>query len=201
MFQKVLPKLFNDKFYTTLTSLIGYLCRQFTFISEVGIKCPTVATIRWLSLGRVLKWLVWHCAKVMNYIDKKNPSCRPSMSWLIAAMLMHGVTAKVDMLFNSLQAKQLLIRQQIALFDDFVSRLRELVGVIGTLTDAQIRGFGINDLPRLMSLVDAGIFFGVSVEKIVAFRKGRGSFTMVEYANFDAESAASLVDLFRALLI
>ena len=75
------------------------------------------------------------------------------------------------------------------------------MGVIGTLTDAQIRGFGINDLPRLMSLVDAGIFFGVSVEKIVAFRKGRGSFTMVEYAKFDAESAASLVDLFRALLI
>ena len=38
-------------------------------------------------------------------------------------------------------------------------------------------------------------------EKIVAFMKGRGLFTMVEYAKFDAESAASLVDSFGALFI
>ena len=73
--------------------------------------------------------------------------------------------------------------------------------VIGPLSDARIGAFGIENLPRFMIPVDAGIVFGVSVENIVAFMKGRGSFTMVEYAKFDAESAASLVDSFGALFI
>ena len=109
MFQKVVSNLGGNEFYTTITSLIGYLRRQFNFIGEVGGKCPTVATTRWLSLGSFLKWLVWHRSEVMNYLDLKNPSCRPSVSWWIAALSMQGVTAEVDVLFKSLQAKQLLI--------------------------------------------------------------------------------------------
>ena len=68
------------------------------------------------------------------------------------------------MLFNYLQSKQLLIRQHLALFDEFVSRLRELVGVIGPLSDARIGAFGIDKPPRFMIPVNAGIVFGVSVE-------------------------------------
>ena len=49
--------------------------------------------------------------------------------------------------------------------------------------------------------VDAGSFFGLSIDNIVAFVKGRGSFSMVEYAKLDAESAASLVDSFGALFV
>lgn len=60
VFQKAVSKLCDDTFYHTLTSLIRYLRRQFNFIAEIGGKCPKVATTRWLSLGRVLKWLVLH---------------------------------------------------------------------------------------------------------------------------------------------
>ena len=73
--------------------------------------------------------------------------------------------------------------------------------VIGSLSDAHIGAFGLDKLPRFMIPVDAGILFGVYVENIVAFMKGRGSFTMVEYAKFDADSAASLVDSFGYLFI
>ena len=38
VFQKVVSKLCDYEFYTTLTSLIGYLRRQFNFIGEVGGK-------------------------------------------------------------------------------------------------------------------------------------------------------------------
>ena len=69
------------------------------------------------------------------------------------------------MLFNYLQYKQLLILQQLALFDELVSQLRELVGVIRPLSDAQIGAFGLDNLPFFMSPVNAGIIFGVSVEK------------------------------------
>ena len=75
------------------------------------------------------------------------------------------------------------------------------MGVIGTFSDAQIGAFGLDNLPRFMRPVDAGIVFGVYVENISALMKGRRSFTMVEYAKFDAESAASLVDSFGALFI
>ena len=171
------------------------------FMGEVGGKCPTVATTHWLSLGRVLKWLVRHRAKVMNYLDLENPSCRPSVSWWIVSLLMQGVTAKVDVLFKSLQAKQLLIRQQLSLLDDFVSRLKELASVIGPLSDAQIGAFGTDDRPRFMSPVNAGSVFGISIDNIVAFVKGQGPFSMVEYAKLYAESAASLVDSFGDMFV
>ena len=101
-FQKVVSKLCENEFYTTLTSLIVYLLRYFTFISEVGSKCPTVGTPSWLSLVRVLKWLVRYRSKSMKYIDTNNPSCRPSVSWCIPSLLMYGVTAEVEVLFTSL---------------------------------------------------------------------------------------------------
>ena len=184
-----------------LNSLIGYLNRQFNFIGEVGGKCPTVATTRWLSLGRVIKWMVRHRAEVMNYLDLKNPSCRPSVSWWITALSMQGVTAELDMIFKSLQAKQLLIRNQIALLDDFVSRLKELASVIRLLSDAQIGAFGTDDRLRFMIPVDAGSVFGISIDNIVDFVKGRGSSIMAEYAKLDSESATSLVDSFWALFV
>ena len=146
-------------------------------------------------------WLVRHCAEVMNYLDLKNPSCRPSMSWWIAALSMQGVTAEVYVLFNSLQTKQLLIQQQLVLLDDFVSRLKELASVIGPLSDAQIGAFGPDNHPRFISPVDAGIVFGLCIDNIVAFVKVRGLFSMVEYAKLDSESSASLVDSFGALFV
>ena len=52
-----------------------------------------------------------------------------------------------------------------------------------------------------MSPVDAWSVFGLSIDNIVAFVKGRGSFSMVEYAKLDAESAMSLVDSFGDLFV
>ena len=52
-----------------------------------------------------------------------------------------------------------------------------------------------------MSPIDAGSVFGLSIDKIVALVKGRGSFNMVEYVKLDAELAASLVDSFGALFV
>ena len=102
LFQKFVSELCNNEFYTTLTSLIVYLRQHFTFISGVGRKCPTVGTTSWLSLVRVLKWLVRYRSKAMNYSDANNPSCRPSVSWCIPSLLMYGVTAEVEVLFTSL---------------------------------------------------------------------------------------------------
>ena len=87
------------------------------------------------------------------------------------------------------------------MLDDFVSRLKELASVIGPLSDAQIGAFGPDDRPSFMNPNDAGSIFGLSVDNIVAFVKGRGLFSMVEYVNLDAESAASLLNSFGALLV
>eukprot|EP00957_Ditylum_brightwellii_P120619 9201495-Ditylum_brightwellii.AAC.1 len=43
---KAVSKLCNNMFYHALTALIGYLCRQFNFIADVGGKCPKVAAVR-----------------------------------------------------------------------------------------------------------------------------------------------------------
>ena len=75
------------------------------------------------------------------------------------------------------------------------------MGLIGLFSDAQIGAFGIDDHQCFMIPFDAGSVFGVSVDTIVAFLEVLGLFTMVEYAQLDAESAASLVDSFGSMFI
>ena len=75
------------------------------------------------------------------------------------------------------------------------------MGVIRPLSEAQIGALRIDERPCFMSPVDAESVFGVFVDNIFAFVKGQNLFTMMEYANLDAELDASLVDLSGALFV
>ncbi len=67
--QKTVTNFFDDDFYSTLTGLIGYLRRQQNLISDVKYTCPKVADTRWLSLGRVSKWLLTNYIPVTDYLE------------------------------------------------------------------------------------------------------------------------------------
>lgn len=51
--QDVVSGLCKDTFYATLTALIGHLLRQQKLVANMKSTCPTVASTRWISLGRV----------------------------------------------------------------------------------------------------------------------------------------------------
>jgi hypothetical protein len=50
--QHAVSTLLEDEFYSSLTSVIGYLRRQLTFVADMKARCPQVVTTRWLSLGK-----------------------------------------------------------------------------------------------------------------------------------------------------
>ena len=64
--QCVFKPAFDGKFYSTLTSLIGYLQCQQNLITEMQSTCPKVADTRWISIHSTTKWHVQHCCMSLN---------------------------------------------------------------------------------------------------------------------------------------
>jgi hypothetical protein len=56
--QKLYKSLCNDSFVWTMTSMTGHLCRQFNLTAQMGSKCPRFVETRWMSMTKVLKWLL-----------------------------------------------------------------------------------------------------------------------------------------------
>jgi hypothetical protein len=81
---------------------------------------------RWLSLGKVLPWLAKRRARVILYLDEKNPDFRPTVSWWISfhALICH--TDETTFLFMYLQYKRLLVFQLCKAFDQFIVRRESL---------------------------------------------------------------------------
>ena len=72
--------LADDTFVTTLTGLIAYLRRQQNLQSEMKTTCPKFVNTRWLSMKCNTQWLVTHRVKIVEYLDAKDPACKPSLS-------------------------------------------------------------------------------------------------------------------------
>jgi hypothetical protein len=100
--QNVMSALCDESFYTKLTALIGHLRRQHNLIASMRSTCSTVASTRWLSLGRVCRWLVNHRARLFEHFGEKNPPCEPPLSWRVVLLAVEAYMAPVDICFQSL---------------------------------------------------------------------------------------------------
>jgi hypothetical protein len=81
--QSVISSRCDDTFYETLTGLISHLKRQQRLVAETKSTCPTVASTRWLSLCRKVKWLSKHREAVIRHLDEKLSACTPPPSWWV----------------------------------------------------------------------------------------------------------------------
>lgn len=81
--QRAVKSLRDEMLIGRLTSLIGRLRRQQALIHEMKATCPRFAGARWLSIGKALKWLVRSRARVMEYLEEKNPPCKPRLMWWV----------------------------------------------------------------------------------------------------------------------
>jgi hypothetical protein len=70
-------KLCNKKFLDTLTSVTGHLRCQQNLIAEMKSTCPTFVTTQWLSMGKLLKWLIDKQVRLIQHFDQKKPACTP----------------------------------------------------------------------------------------------------------------------------
>ena len=102
--QKTMSNFFHDNFYGKLTGLIGYLRQQQNLINNMKATCPKDTNTRWLSLGRVSKWLLKKYIPVSDHLELKQPTCAPPCEWLIYFSDVKVVMVDhVDVIFKELQ--------------------------------------------------------------------------------------------------
>ena len=75
--QQFYTELMDNSFYGILTNLISYLRRQFNLIAEMKTKAKTVADTRWESMSKVSNWFKVHQVQLLQYLEEKNPICKP----------------------------------------------------------------------------------------------------------------------------
>ena len=56
--QKIFLRLCDDSFVLTVMGITGHLRQHQNLISEMKSKCPRFIDTRWLSMQKLLKWLV-----------------------------------------------------------------------------------------------------------------------------------------------
>ncbi len=69
--------LCNEKFVDILTIVMGHLCCQQNLIADMKSTCPMYVTTRWMSMGKVLKWLMVKRVQLMSHFTEK-PACTTS---------------------------------------------------------------------------------------------------------------------------
>lgn len=72
-------------------------------MNEMRCKCPKIATNRWLSLENVLNWFAMHCVCIIDYLEKKEPSCKPSIVGWLSLLAIIRVTDELNILFQAIQ--------------------------------------------------------------------------------------------------
>ena len=111
--QKAVTNFFDEDFYSTLTGIIGYLRRQLNLIAKMKLTCPKVADTRWLSLGRVSRWLLKKYIPISDYLEEKKPACAPPSQWWIFLSVVNVVMVDhVDIIFRNVQSLTTLASQQ-----------------------------------------------------------------------------------------
>lgn len=134
--QSCVTKYYNDEYYSSLTGVIGYLRRQYNLIEEMNSKCPKVADTRWLSLGKVCKWLLENRVRVLEYFDSKKPSCAPTGIWWIYLAVCDVVIKDVNMVFVAGQGMNTLLCQQLQYLDKLKRLLISRIGATRPLLNA-----------------------------------------------------------------
>ena len=138
MIQKAVSMLCDESFLNRLTSLIAYLRRQQNLTREMKTVCPRYADTRWLSIGKVPKWLVENRIRVCLYLEEKNPPCKPDSVWWAALYGLRGFIGTADKVMAQLQGMSYLLSQQRAALERLVLDLGDLVRTTGPVEEHEV---------------------------------------------------------------
>jgi hypothetical protein len=147
----VVQDYLEESFYKKLTGLIGWLRRQQSFILETGSKYPKVADTRWLTIGRVLQWISSHKDEVIALLDLKEPDVKPPQAWWLAFLPLHMLMKDVDILFQRLQAADLLVSTQKTLLNNFVAQVVRIGNLEGPLDEESLESLDEESYHKLES--------------------------------------------------
>ncbi|KAH6601738.1 hypothetical protein BASA61_001822 [Batrachochytrium salamandrivorans] len=136
--QRVFKASLDEKFYSTLTALIGHLRRQQTLISAMRSTCPKVADTRWISMESCTNWLTSHVITVQEHLHLKKPRCTPETTWWIFLFAVHALAYEAKIVFTALQGLTTLLSQQRAKLLGLIDTYCRMTQMVGPLTDEQL---------------------------------------------------------------
>jgi len=136
--QKLYNSLCDDSFVGTMTSMTGHLRRQFNLIAQMGSKCPRFVETRWMSMTKVLKWLMANRVPVEQHLQSRNVDWVPSGAWWITSGCLCRVMKLVDVAIVKLQGRQLQLAMQREILAGLSTDLCKLGSVQGPLTDLEM---------------------------------------------------------------
>ena len=102
-----------------------YLRAQYNLITEMGVKCPKKTT-RWVHLGRVLNFCKDYCRQIIRYVEEKHPEKLPSDEWWVITFAVAPAIDKVNVAFAELQARALLLEQQVHIVDGLIRKITKI---------------------------------------------------------------------------
>jgi hypothetical protein len=132
--KRAFNKLCNEKFLDTLTSVTGHLRRQQNLIADMKSTCPTFVTTRWLSMGKLLKWLIDKRVRLMQHFNEKKPACTPSIDWWIVVAVIYPLVQRVEATFIAIQGMNTLVCEQKSQLSKLVCDMQVRTNVEGPMT-------------------------------------------------------------------
>jgi hypothetical protein len=192
--QKLYSSLCDDSFVGTMTSMTGHLRRQFNLIAQMKSKCLRFVETRWMSMSKVLKWLMANRVPVEQHLATKNVNWAPSAAWWIIAGCLCRVMKLVDIAITKLQGRQLQLAMQRQILAGLCNDLCKLGSVQGPLTDLEMEmtlqtdgsdvsffGSNVPDEVDPNQLHKYSVWkekFIMTLDKALAFAENCGSFVM-----------------------
>jgi hypothetical protein len=95
--------MFNEQFVHVIQGIAGYLRRQKNLITSMKSTCPCFIDTRWLSMGRLLDWLIAKRLPLQAYFEEGQPPCRPLNEWWIEVYALAEVVSMINITFRELQ--------------------------------------------------------------------------------------------------
>ena len=122
--QAIFLKMLGNSFVESTRAVTGHLRRQQNLIRTMQSKCPKFMDTRWLSMERLMAWLVKHREEVQAHMDTKTPACKPDKFWWIMVYLLLDFTEIVNMTFRAIQGMKTLVSSQEQMLRRLADQLR-----------------------------------------------------------------------------
>jgi hypothetical protein len=91
----------DEAFYKVAHVFFVHLRAQQILITEMGSKCPK-DTMRWVTFGSILRWLLEHRRQLMIHVVDKRPVQVPSTQWWVIAGALAPLFERITVTFATL---------------------------------------------------------------------------------------------------
>ena len=127
--QNIFRKVVNSQFYPALTVMISHLRRQKALIDRLKSRCPMLSETRWVSMSRVLSYLLEHRIEILDHyqeIFSERCKGKPLPSFWIYLAAVNVIATDINDTVQRLQGNQALLGQRSIEIEEYIDRIHKL---------------------------------------------------------------------------